>query len=141
VVMGVGVWWWARRTMRPLPADGRRATADRLGFLFGSAIYVGTFAVGNNFDYRLVFLLLTLPQLWTWTRSAEEAGRVRAMALLALLVVAVAMWVGAWSQPLRLADELVSWALALPLAALAIAALPSPADIRQLVAGDVSTRA
>jgi hypothetical protein len=140
VVMGAGVWWWARRNLRPLPVDDRRATADRLGFLFGSAIYVGTFAVGNNFDYRLVFLLLTLPQLWTWERSAEEPGTVRAVAMLALAMVVVAMWVGAWSQPLRLLDELVSWALALQLAALAIAALPSPADLRRLVAGDVPTR-
>lgn len=36
-------------------------------FRAGSAIYIGTFFLGNNFDYRLIFLLLTIPQLvWWW---------------------------------------------------------------------------
>jgi hypothetical protein len=96
--------------------------------------------VGNNFDYRLVFLLLTLPQLWTWTRSTDEPARVREVAVLALVTVMVATWVGAWSQQLRLYDELVSWALALQLAALAISALPSLAELRRLAADAVAIR-
>lgn len=141
VVGGAGVWWWARRRLRPLPVGDRHATANRLGFLFGSAIYLGTFAVGNNFDYRLVFLLLMLPQLWAWTRGTEEESPVRALAMLTLVTVTVATWIGAWSQPLRLSDELVSWALAFQLAALAIAVLPSLTDVRRLVAGAVRSRA
>ena len=45
------------------------ATASLVGFHAGALIYLGTFAVANNFDYRLVFLLLTLPQLVEWVRT------------------------------------------------------------------------
>ncbi len=34
-------------------------------FLAGSSIFVGTYIVGSNADYRLVFLLLTLPLIFT----------------------------------------------------------------------------
>ena len=32
-------------------------------FLSGSGIYIGTFLTSANIDYRLVFLLLTLPYI------------------------------------------------------------------------------
>ncbi|RBJ81367.1 hypothetical protein C3L29_017015 [Pseudomonas sp. MWU12-2534b] len=32
-------------------------------FLAGALIYVGTFFIGNNWDYRLIFLMLTIPTL------------------------------------------------------------------------------
>ena len=35
-------------------------------FLFGSGIYCGTFLLGTNFIYRLMFLLLCVPQLQDW---------------------------------------------------------------------------
>jgi len=38
-------------------------------FRAGAAIYIGTFLVGNNWDYRLLFLILTIPQLTLWARS------------------------------------------------------------------------
>lgn len=34
-----------------------------LMFMIGSAIYAGTFFIGNNFDYRLAFLIFTVPWL------------------------------------------------------------------------------
>lgn len=47
--------------------DPRRIAAFRVG----SGIYAGTFLLGANFDYRLVFLLFTIPQLMLWIRSAS----------------------------------------------------------------------
>lgn len=32
-------------------------------FLAGALIYIGTFFIGNNWDYRLIFLMLTIPTL------------------------------------------------------------------------------
>ena len=34
---------------------------DDLSFLVGSQIYVSTFLIGSNWDYRMIFLLLTIP--------------------------------------------------------------------------------
>jgi hypothetical protein len=45
-----------------LVSNGAAGTA----FLFGSGIYCGTFLLGTNFIYRLMFLLLCLPQLLDW---------------------------------------------------------------------------
>lgn len=59
-------------------------------FRVGAACYVGTFLLGNNFIYRLVFLVFTVPQLWRWVRL--EPGR-RTMALAALAAVFVSVWV------------------------------------------------
>lgn len=35
-------------------------------FLFGAGIYCGTYLLGTNFIYRLMFLLLCIPQLQDW---------------------------------------------------------------------------
>ena len=32
-------------------------------FIAGSSIYIGTFIFGSNFDYRLIFLILTIPYI------------------------------------------------------------------------------
>ena len=32
-------------------------------FLAGAGIFIGTYAISANFDYRLVFLILTFPYL------------------------------------------------------------------------------
>lgn len=38
-------------------------TKELLAFRIGAGLFVGTFALGNNWDYRLVVLILTIPQL------------------------------------------------------------------------------
>jgi len=40
-------------------------TMDEKMFLCGAGIYIGTFITSSNIDYRLIFLLLTLPYLLT----------------------------------------------------------------------------
>lgn len=53
-------------------------------FRLGAMIYIGTFFIGNNWDYRLIFLLLTVPQLVEWsTRSpARKLARSTMVALM-----------------------------------------------------------
>lgn len=42
-------------------------------FLFGAGIYCGTYLLGTNFVYRLMFLLLCVPQLQDWqTRNYQD---------------------------------------------------------------------
>jgi hypothetical protein len=48
---------------------------SRVLFVCGASIYIGTFFIGNNFDYRLVFLLLTVPMILEWSDSATS-GRI-----------------------------------------------------------------
>ena len=49
-----------------------RATAGLMHSAW-SEIYVGSYAVMHNYDYRLVFLLLAIPQLLRWGREAAGA--------------------------------------------------------------------
>jgi hypothetical protein len=78
----------------------------------GALIYVGTFMIGNSFDYRLVFLLLTLPLLLRWPAPPQAVGSGLNLPLVTVAVVMVALWIGTLSEQLRLTDELVSWTLA-----------------------------
>jgi hypothetical protein len=92
-------------------------------------VYLGTFAVANNFDYRLVFLLLTLPQLFEWICSPRH--RLSSVAAVTLVATIVQLWVGSLSEWLQLWDELASWAVAGLLAALVVASGPSLEAIRR----------
>ncbi len=99
----------------------------------GALIYLGTFAAANNFDYRLVFLLLTLPQLVEWARM--PAHRLSSLASATLVGDLVLLWVGSLSQWLNLWDELASWAVAGLLAAVVAATVPSLECARKSVLG------
>jgi len=74
-------------------SDGRRLDA----FWAGAAIYLGTYVFGNNFDYRLVFLLLCIPQLCAWARNGSSPAPWPAAALGALLVT---LWLSSSQPPL-----------------------------------------
>jgi hypothetical protein len=117
-----GVIWFLGRRRLPLE-DDTAGTASRLAFFLGALIFLGTFAVGNNFDYRLVFTLLTLPQLFEWatTERGSPRGQLAAVTIVALLVL---LWIGAVSEPLRLGDEVVTWMVVGLMIALLGAAVP-----------------
>jgi hypothetical protein len=89
-------------------------------FQMGASIYIGTFFLGNNWDYRLIFLLFTIPQLITW---AHEQNPWQRFARWALCTVFLSAWylvlVRLWGflplpyvKELAFAlDELANWAL------------------------------
>ncbi len=60
------------------------------GFRLGAAIYIGTFLLGNNWDYRLIFLLFAIPQLVEWSRATD--GRLRLVSRLTLALVMASLW-------------------------------------------------
>ena len=115
------VWFRGRRRLAEPDQDADSST--RLAFYLGSLIFLGTFAIGNNFDYRLVFMLLTLPQLFDWV--TDEAGDPRRwLAAITIAIVLALLWIGALSEPLGLTDEVVTWATVGLLLALLAASVP-----------------
>lgn len=119
----------ARRDLRPAAAP---VPHHLDGFRLGAAIYLGTFLLGNNWDYRLMFTLFCLPQLADWSRDARP-GLAR-LARLTLVVLLLSLWgqflfrfarflPGAGYTMLGL-DETDNWLLWGCLLALVPAALP-----------------
>ena len=59
-------------------------------FRVGTAIYTGTFLIGNNFDYRLIFLIFTIPQLLLW--SGSNFSRISKFSKVALVGIFLSFW-------------------------------------------------
>lgn len=78
----LGVTGWvalaARRRGWRLATSGREAE----GWWIGLACFLGTFLLGTNYAYRLIFLLLLVPQLWLWAREGVTLARVCLAAML-----------------------------------------------------------
>jgi hypothetical protein len=123
VPVGLLAWFWVRR--RILVVD---EFMDRRGlaFFIGSFVYLGTFLIGNNFDYRLVFVLLTLPQLFAWTRGDDPRSQ---LASITLLSIVAQLWLGSLSAYVATLDELISWATAVLVFSCVAASLPSPVEM------------
>ena len=66
-------------------------------FWAGAGVYAGTYVFGNNFDYRLAFLLLCVPQLCTWVRRGGAPAPWPEAVLAALLVT---LWLSSAQPPL-----------------------------------------
>jgi hypothetical protein len=66
------------------------AERNLAAFRMGASIYVGTFLLGNNWDYRLAFLVLVVPQLVEWTRSKEKTYRIAAW--MSVVFVLLSCW-------------------------------------------------
>jgi hypothetical protein len=73
-------------------------------FWAGAGIYVATFALGRSSDYRLVFLLLTIPQLARWA-SARHA-----IPIATLCGILLTLWLpNPWSNVPVLNDLIRRW--------------------------------
>lgn len=59
-------------------------------FRMGASIYLGTFLLGNNWDYRLAFLVLVIPQLsqWLWLKDIRR----RAVVIGVMVAVFLTCW-------------------------------------------------
>ena len=77
---------WLARRLPPRRLEGRHPRETFVGLLFslGASVYVLTFLLGNDWDYRLSLLLLTVPQMFAWSASPGLAreGRVGLVAVL-----------------------------------------------------------
>ncbi len=96
----------------------------------GASIYVGTFLLGNNWSYRLVFLLFVIPQLGEWMRQA--VGFRRALAYTATGLIILTCWYlffRNWAPTpavefVFVFDQLIGWALFGSLVYLMAASVP-----------------
>ena len=62
-----------RRGRLSLPrVNGEGAERDLDLFVAGAGVYLCSYVIVRNFDYRLAFLLLTLPQLLRWARERSR---------------------------------------------------------------------
>lgn len=84
-------------------------------FLFGAGIYCGTYLLGTNFIYRLVFLLLCLPQLQDWQIRKHEGDTAVGIAELSLLgIVLSVLWLNGNANghsTFLLLPQLLNWIL------------------------------
>jgi hypothetical protein len=72
------------RERREFCSIGKSAAGT--AFLFGAGIYCGTYLLGTNFIYRLMFLLLCVPQLLDWQIRMAECHKSAGFAELGLFV-------------------------------------------------------
>ncbi|MBV8480600.1 MAG: DUF2029 domain-containing protein [Actinobacteria bacterium] len=102
--LGASAWDWifvgiaivAAMAMQPWLWVRLRATVDKSPdlrdldfFVMGALIYVTTFSLFESFEYRLVFVLLTIPQMLRWTRAR------RALGFAGVVLVQLTLWLGA----------------------------------------------
>jgi len=96
------------------------AFSDRnlAAFRMGASVFIGTFLLGNNWDYRLVFLILVIPQILNWGKAANQRAQFLSIATLALVFISCWHFV-VWYAPaledlkevLFVFDELANWML------------------------------
>ena len=103
-------------------------------FRMGAAIYVGTFLLGNNWDYRLAFLVLVIPQLSEWIFQGNR--RSRSVSVVVLLAILLSCWhlrlvFNLPFIPLKdpanrifVVDEIINWLLVPGITYLLVASLP-----------------
>jgi len=103
-------------------------------FRMGASIYIGTFLLGNNWDYRLAFLVLVLPQLLQWMGSSNK--KYRNIALAVIFAVLASCWhFVIWFSPFFnffegskelwfIFDEFLNWMLVPGFAYLLLASAP-----------------
>jgi hypothetical protein len=120
--LAVASWIWARRRLdRPPGVD--QDSPELLAFYLGALTFLGTFALRRNGDYRLVFLLLTLPLLFRLA-SGPGSSLVTSLARAGIVAVIARLWLGGLSQFITPTHELASWAIAGIFIALLAATVP-----------------
>lgn len=121
VILSAFAWSWARRRL-PRMSVVDRESSTILAFNLGALTYLGTFVTRKSGDYRLVFLLLTLPLLLRWAGGGRSMRT--SIARAGLLAVLVGLWAGALSPYIGPWDELASWAVAAAFVLLLAATVP-----------------
>jgi len=113
----------------PLTSSSPRNLA---AFRMGASIYVGTFLLGNNWDYRLAFLILVMPQILQWIRQpGPEKHKIMAIVVLALIYISCWHFI-VWYAPslagiqefIFIADEVANWMLVMGFSYLLFASVP-----------------
>jgi hypothetical protein len=99
---------------RPEPIDIVEAKRPVLhAFGAGVLMYIGSFLLGYNYDYRLSLLLLTMPQLFLWSRAPSLRRWAAWLALVCMLLSLNSWWLD--TLKLSLLGELSNWVICVTL--------------------------
>src|SRR4030095_7867948 len=117
------------RTRETLTSSSIRNLA---AFRMGASIYVGTFLLGNNWDYRLAFLIFVVPQLLEWARgSYPRQYRLIGISILGIVFASCWHFVVWYAPPLAnvneflfIFDETLNWMLVAGFSYLLFASTP-----------------
>ena len=77
------------RRLAAVPTD---ASPHLDAFRMGAGIFLGTFVLVSSWDYRLMFLYFTIPQLLAWIDRRESPADVSLGAWVSLMLVFVVVW-------------------------------------------------
>jgi hypothetical protein len=91
-----------RSVRRHVEHPARGSDRDLDLFWAAACIFIGSYAVFDSQDYRLIFLLLAVPQLGRWAAQRQVAAIVTVVALLATL------WLDVWTQMPGL-EHVLNW--------------------------------
>jgi hypothetical protein len=80
------------------------------GFRMGASLYLGTYLLGNNWDYRLIILLFSIPQMLAWIKSNNQ---ISIPSLLAIIGISLTLWISSGRLNFFNIDELLNWLLLL----------------------------
>lgn len=142
ITLSLALWVAAFILLIACTAGYRLRSTTRLGatgnpfrlaaFRIGSAIYLGSFLIGSSFDYRLMFLIMTIPQLVAWMRNTTDGAR--KLVCSQLVVIILVQWSQSWRAGMAIItdneryglvlDELLTWSCWIGLAILLLLTLP-----------------
>ena len=77
-------------------------------FRMGASIYMGTFFIGNNWDYRLIFLIFTIPQILLWIKYQNVISKISSLAFMGITAT---IWLSSKSTSIYHLDEFINWLL------------------------------
>ncbi len=128
VVLVTMIWVGLKSPLSSGSEDARNLAAFRMG----SFIFLGTFLLGNNWDYRLAFLLFTIPQLGHWARTGKGRQRLWIFVAIGLLILScwhfiLAHWLSLMLLDLEIitiVDEIINWGLFAVMVYLSVASMP-----------------
>lgn len=108
----------AIRAPKSLDSSKKRNLA---AFRMGASIYVGTFLLGNNWDYRLAFMIFVIPQLSEWIFIENKRFRLISIGVLILTLLTCWGLIVEFDFPfiplkdsvnrIFIVDELINWLL------------------------------
>ena len=78
-----------------------------LFFILGASIFCGTFALGANFDYRLIFLLFTFPHLIDLKKDNRKFFFIKYKSF--VYIVLMYMWIMPLTAFSSGVDEIITW--------------------------------
>ncbi len=102
-------------------SEGRAAASRLDAFRVGSCVYLGTFLSTIVFDYKLIFLIFTIPQLLCWIKHDRRQGPSASAALVGI----VAMFYAGPFLYKWLVDEMINWGVAAYLVYALLITLPA----------------